>query len=71
MLDGLQVDASIFAHTYLDAANRSQEELLLDKEHTLCLVSGYNVKMRIAIIRRWQHLEEQKQATTPRLSLPP
>jgi anti-repressor protein len=39
----------------------------LDKEHTLCLVSVYNVQMRMAIIKRWQELET-KQA--PAVSVP-
>jgi len=29
----------------------------LDKQLTLTLVTGYNVKMRHAIIKRWQYLE--------------
>jgi phage antirepressor YoqD-like protein len=31
----------------------------LDKEHTLTLISGYNVKLRQRIIQRWQELEAQ------------
>ena len=41
--------------------NRQQTEYLLDKETCLCLVAGYNAKLRMAIIKRWQELE---QATT-------
>ena len=36
-------------------------EIQLNKELTLTLVSGYNVKMRHAIIKRWQELEAQAQ----------
>lgn len=35
-------------------------EILLNKELTLTLISGYNVKMRHAIIKRWQELETKQ-----------
>lgn len=34
-------------------------EIWLDKEHSFTLVSGYNAKLRMAIIKRWQELEQQ------------
>lgn len=37
----------------------------LDKELTLCLVSGYNVQLRMAIIKRWQELENQQAPKVP------
>lgn len=43
---------------YKDSKGRTQVELMLNKENTLILVSGYNVHMRAAVIRRWQQLEE-------------
>lgn len=33
-------------------------EYHLDKEHSLTLISGYNVKMRHLIMKRWQELEQ-------------
>lgn len=37
------------------------KEFLLNEELTLTLVSGYNVKMRNAIIKRWKELEAAEQ----------
>ena len=64
LAEQLEVDVSKFAHIYLDSMNRQQTEYLLDKDTCLCLVAGYNAKLRMAIIKRWQQLE---QATAPRL----
>lgn len=63
MLDSLGGVPS-FGDTYRNEQNGQEYPIFrLDKEHTLCLVSGYNVKMRMAIIQRWQVLEEQKHTT--------
>lgn len=35
----------------------------LDKEHSLTLIAGYNVKLRKRIIDRWQELENQQKPT--------
>ena len=58
MSEQLELDMSKFAHIYLDSQNREQTEYLLDKETCLCLVTGYNAKLRMAIIKRWQELEQ-------------
>jgi len=57
MLKELNIGVSNYAHTYKDCQNKEQKEYLLTKELTLTLVSGYNVKLRSAIIQRWQELE--------------
>ncbi|MFM5429401.1 phage antirepressor KilAC domain-containing protein [Aeromonas veronii] len=53
---------------YLDGRGRTQPCLLLDKEETICLVSGYSAALRIRIIRRWQELEQQ--AHQPAMMIP-
>lgn len=44
---------------YQDDRGRSQPMLLLSKEESLCLVAGYSAKLRFAIIKRWQELENK------------
>lgn len=69
MFEQLEQDASSFAHTYLDSQNRQQTEFNLDKELTLTLVAGYNVKLRLAIIKRWQELEAKVQKPMTQIEL--
>lgn len=59
MLSKLEIDISKFGCTYLDNQNREQTEYLLPKDETLCLISGYNVQVRMKIIKRWQELESK------------
>lgn len=69
MTEQLVIDVSKFAHIYLDSMNREQTEYLLDKETCLCLVAGYNAKLRMAIIKRWQELEQINTPTDPLLMI--
>lgn len=50
---------------YKDSTGRTLPMLLLNKEEAYCLVAGYNVKMRMAIIKRWQELESEPQFKIP------
>lgn len=59
MLESLEKDALSFERTYLDQQNRQQSVYLLDKELTMTLVAGYSIKLRHAIVKRWQELEAQ------------
>jgi phage antirepressor YoqD-like protein len=68
MLDSLNVDVSSFARIYHDSQNREQTEYLLDREHTDCLLTGYSVKMRMVVIKRWHELEAKQAA--PAFSVP-
>jgi len=73
MLIDLELNTADFSAVY--KADNGQEYMCfnLDKENTLILVSGYNVKIRQAIIKRWQELENQqpkpKQLTNRELAL--
>jgi phage regulator Rha-like protein len=58
MLKELGEDVSKFGGIYKDSYGRDQDCYILSKDLTLTLVSGYNVKMRKAIIDRWIQLEE-------------
>lgn len=60
MLKALNLEQNSFLSFVDDGPNgRPLKVYNLPKEETLILVSGYNVKMRAAIIRRWQELEAQ------------
>ena len=67
MLEDLGIDSADFSAQYKDSTGRSLPCFNLDKELTLTLVAGYNVKLRLAIIKRWQELEAQQK---PSFSLP-
>jgi phage regulator Rha-like protein len=43
----------------IDEQTKRTKEILLDKRHTLTLVTGYSVKLRDAVIQRWQFLENE------------
>ena len=63
----LEVDVSKFGGIYTDSQNHQQTEYLLDKDTCLCLVAGYNAKLRMKIIKRWQELEQATLPTDPLL----
>jgi Rha family phage regulatory protein len=60
MLDELNLDVLNFQGIYFDAQNRKQTEYKLDRDLTLTLVSGYNIKLRHAIIERLDELEKSQ-----------
>lgn len=59
MFKELGLDAPNFGVIYLDSGNRQRIEYVLDEELTLTLVTGYSIKLRNAVIKRWKQLENQ------------
>lgn len=55
----LKLDVSNYARIYLDSMNRQQTEYVLDQELTFTLITGYSIKLRNAVIKRWLELEHQ------------
>lgn len=53
--------------SYINENNREMPEYHLPKDLPICLVAGYDAKLRLAIIRRWDELEK---ATTPEIAAP-
>lgn len=58
-------DVSSFGCTYFDGQNRQQIEYRLPHDEAVCLVSGYDVKARMAVIKRWQELEAAQAPKLP------
>lgn len=65
MLEALGEDQRRFASMYKDSYGREQSQYELNKELTLTLLLGYDVKARLKVVRRWQELETQ--LSTPQL----
>ncbi len=59
MLIDLSEDVSKFARIYSDSMNRNQTEMLLDRDHTECLLTGYSAVLRMKVIKRWKELESK------------
>jgi anti-repressor protein len=66
MFEQLGTSAADFSASQTYGNNNTREVYNLDKKHTLCLVSGYNVQLRMVIIDRWDELEtKQAKPKTP------
>lgn len=57
MLSNLGNESTFGLVDYVDAKGESRPMYQLDKNHTLCLITRYSDKLRMAIIQRWQELE--------------
>jgi len=65
VLKSLSSDMSLGfkSSTYKDISGKTNRMFDLDKDSSLCLISGYDANIRMIIIKRWQELEK-----TPPLS---
>ena len=57
MLNSLNIESAVFTADYKDSKGRTYQCYNLPKDETLCLIAGYNVQVRMRIIKRWQELE--------------
>ncbi|MEH8161417.1 phage regulatory protein/antirepressor Ant [Aeromonas veronii] len=64
MLDGLGL-LNFEAGSYLDANGQKRPEYRLDKDLVMTLITGYDVKLRLSVVKRLRELEE---AVTPSLA---
>jgi len=62
MMEQLDINTAQFCAEYKASNGKLNPMYNLDKELSLTLVAGYNVKLRNAIIKRWQELENNTQA---------
>ena len=46
--------------TYKDSSGKSNRSFELDRDSSICLISGYDAVARMKIIKRWQELEASK-----------
>jgi phage regulator Rha-like protein len=70
MIDALSMDSNlnpcVKSTTYIGKDGREYAQYELDKDTTLCLISGYDAVVRMRIIKRWQELEDAvKKPLTP------
>ena len=62
MLDDLKKDPSIFGYIYQDVYQRDQQAFRLPYDETVCLLTGYDARARMAVIKRWRELETSSAA---------
>jgi Rha family phage regulatory protein len=60
MFETLEIGQSTFGASYLNSQNKEQPMFRLPYDETICLLTGYDAKARMAVIKRWQELEAQQ-----------
>lgn len=62
MLEELEITELSFERSYKDSTGRSLPCFNLPKHECMVLVTGYSIKLRSAVLRRWQELEDAQRA---------
>ena len=62
MLNELEITDLRFQVSYKDSTGRSLPCFNLPKHECMVLVTGYSIKLRSAVLRRWQELEDAQRA---------
>ncbi|MOA31918.1 Phage regulatory protein Rha [compost metagenome] len=55
--------SSFVETTYKSAQNKTQPMVILDKDLTFTLITGYSIKLRHLVVKRWSALEVEKDST--------
>lgn len=64
LLGAGRTDASSFVETcYQSTQNKAQPMVILDKDLTFTLITGYSIKLRHLVVKRWSALEVEKDST--------
>lgn len=70
MLNDIGIGLPTFGGTYLDVQGKSQPCFHLPHDETICLLTGYDAKARMAVIKRWKELESTSVVAIPNFSDP-
>ena len=65
MLEELELGELRFERSYLSAQNKQMPCFNLPKHECMVLVTGYSTRLRSAVLRRWQELEDAQRAPAP------
>jgi Rha family phage regulatory protein len=65
MLETLDLGQSSFADSYFNSQNKEQPMFRLLYDETICLLTGYDTKARMKVIKRWQELEQSNKPVLP------
>ena len=60
-----EMKAGFKSSTYLDGSGKPNRLVVMDKDSTICLVSGYDANARMSIIKRWQEFEQNNSFNIP------